>query len=89
MLTKLRTRLIDDVHGAWRLWSVRLGLSAITLESILLAAPDALLHAFNALPPAMQALLPEGLVRALPLILMIAATIARLIKQVPPEGDTA
>jgi hypothetical protein len=87
MLSKLRTRLIDDLRGAWRLWSVRLGISAITIESILLAAPDALLHAFNALPPAMQELLPEGLVKALPLILMVAATLARLIKQIPPEGD--
>lgn len=51
-------KLVPEWRAWWKLWSMRLGLIATAALTYLLAAPDALQSALNALPPDIRATLP-------------------------------
>lgn len=62
-------------------WSTRfMGLAAL-LQSWFLAWPETVLHLWAMTPPEARAVLPEQWARMIPLGLLIAAFIARHIKQ--------
>lgn len=81
MLQKLRYRMIDDLHLAWRFWSVRFASLGITLQSVMLAAPSAIPQLWAEMPAEARAMLPLGLVNAMPLVLFGLSLVSRFVKQ--------
>lgn len=78
--------LVADANDWWRWWSLRLMALAAFVQALSLSSPDALLLAWNNLPPELRALLPERIGDLVPLGLTIAAIIARHVRQPVPEG---
>lgn len=79
-------KLIDEWRHWWKLWSVRLSAIALVLQSLLLALPDAAVQAWTALPADLKAMLPPQLVSWLPVALIAAGIVARLIRQERLDG---
>lgn len=75
-------KLITDWRQSWRLWSVRLSAIGATIFAFLLAAPDQVQEIWNALPPEIQALVPNR--TTLALFITAAVTIARVLRQNKP-----
>jgi hypothetical protein len=71
--------MIADWRRAWRLWSVRVSALGSLIFALLLAAPDQVLAIWSALPPELQAMIPNS--RELGLFLLVGSTIARILKQ--------
>lgn len=84
----MKLELIEDWRGAVRLLSVRVGALWAAIVAYLVADPSALLNAWAALPPDIQALFPWW-VRAIAAFGGMAGTIwlARVTKQ--PVVDAA
>ena len=74
-------RLIDGWRHSWRLWSVRLSAFGALLMTWAALTPDALLQAWLALPPDVRGLLPEQVLKGVPVVLFVATLLARLIPQ--------
>ncbi len=55
---RLRARLVDDWHTAWRWWSVRLAALFGVLATYLLAAPETLVAVIHSLPAELRGWLP-------------------------------
>ncbi|WP_047866766.1 hypothetical protein [Sphingomonas paucimobilis] len=72
-------KLITNWRQSWRWWSVRLSAFGATIFAFLLAAPDQALAIWSALPPDIQALIPNRTEIALGLT--IAVTVVRVVKQ--------
>lgn len=71
--------IIKDWRQSWRLWSVRVSAIGAAVFAILVAAPDQALAIWQALPPEVQALVPNA--KQLGLALLTAVSIARVLKQ--------
>ena len=71
-------KLLEARHLA-RAWSVRVLALGSAIYAFLLVAPDQALALWNALPPEAQAIVPDQ--KKVGLILMVAAMIARAIRQ--------
>jgi hypothetical protein len=84
----LRARLIPDLQAAWRLWSVRIAALGALATALLAASPDALLAAWQALPPDVRELVPVELDRWIAPALFALATVARITRQ-KGQGDEA
>jgi len=81
MFQKLRHRMIDDLHLAWRFWSVRFASLGISLQSVMLAAPNFIPQLWADLPVEARSMLPLGLVNAMPLVLFGLSLVSRFVKQ--------
>ncbi|MGN6817788.1 MAG: hypothetical protein ACTHJR_03865 [Sphingomonas sp.] len=77
----IRARLIDDWRRSWRFWSMRLSLIGAVLATAGAAFPDAMLEAWNALPPDLRALVPTHAARIIAATLFVATMAARLYRQ--------
>ncbi len=78
-------KLITDWRQSWRLYSVRVSAIGAAIFAFLLAAPDQVQDIWNALPPDIQALIPNA--KGIALAITIAATIARVLQQKgKPDG---
>lgn len=76
VLRTLQQRLVDDWRQAWRWASVRLLALSLALQGALLVMPDTV-----------RAYLPDWAGHATAIFLLLAATVGRLVKQKPPDGD--
>lgn len=86
ILSFARNHMVDDVRDWWRWGSVRLLALAALVQAASLSSPDALLIAWQNLPPDLRANLPARIGDLVPLALTIAAIVARHVKQAPvPE----
>jgi len=83
----IRARLIDDWHRAWKFSSVRLAALGAMLEAFVQWFPGTATEAWNALPQDMRGLLPAGLTRALPIILLVSIALARITRKAPTDGQ--
>lgn len=70
---------IPDWRQAWRLWSVRVSAIGAAIFAFLLAAPDQVQAIWNALPPDIQAMVPNA--KGVALGITVAVTIARVLQQ--------
>ena len=73
-------KLVDNWKQAWRWWSVRLAAFGAAGAGLILAAPEAVLHAWTMLPAELQVGLAEYRTQ-IALAVFVVAVIARLIKQ--------
>ncbi|MEO7465775.1 MAG: hypothetical protein ABIV36_02050 [Sphingobium limneticum] len=75
-------RLIDDWRQRWlKFWSVRLTLIGNGLLTVLLAFPDIARETWASLPDDLKALLPVRVAYWIPVMIFVAATFARLVRQ--------
>lgn len=72
-------KLIDNWRQSGRLWSVRLSAFGAALFAFLLTAPDLAQTIWTALPPDVQAVIPNR--TGVALAISIAVTIARVLRQ--------
>ncbi len=79
-------KLINNWRQSWRWWSVRVSALGAIVFAFLLAAPDQVLAIWSALPPEVQALVPNA--KEVGLFLTIAVAIARIVRQ-KGHGDDA
>ncbi|KTW01042.1 hypothetical protein NS355_02315 [Sphingomonas yabuuchiae] len=79
-------KLIADWRQSWRWWSVRVSAFGAMIFAFLLAAPDQALAIWAALPPEVQALIPNA--KEIGLALTIAALVVRVMRQ-KGSGDAA
>ena len=90
LISRLQRRLgidfIDDLRLAPRFLSVRFGALAVLVQGLLETWPEYILSLWNQLPAAVTATLPERIVFAVPILLMIASLVGRLIKQRSPDA---
>lgn len=70
---------IPNWRQAWRLWSVRVSAIGAAIFAVLLAAPAQVQDIWNALPPDVQAMIPNA--KGVALAITVAATIARVLQQ--------
>lgn len=82
----LRAQLIEDWRSFWRFWSVRLGALGLSLQTIMLALPDAARETWNTLPADLKAVLPVHFVSWVSWGLIAAGLIARVVKQGKSNG---
>jgi hypothetical protein len=82
-----RGRIIDEWRRGLRFWSVRLQAAAVASGTLIVAAPDALVEAWHAIPPDLRAILPGQAARWLPILFGMLAILARFVRQKPPRHD--
>lgn len=70
---------ISNWRQAWRLWSVRVSAIGAIIFAALLAAPEQIQAVWNALPPDVQAMIPNA--KSVALVITVAATVARVLQQ--------
>jgi hypothetical protein len=83
----MKPKLVDDWRRAWRWWSVRLNVLGTTLLAWFLAAPDVAREIWAALPAELKAELPPRIAYLIPLIILFAANVARILKQGDHHGE--
>lgn len=83
--------LIPNWKQSWKFWSVRFGILGTVLASIALAAPEAVLYAWAALPEDIKSHMPPAVIKWMGIGIMSLSVISRLIKQpkleAPNEPD--
>ncbi|MGW8134125.1 DUF7940 domain-containing protein [Sphingomonas zeae] len=72
-------KLITGWRQSWRWWSVRVSAFGAMIFAFLLAAPDQALAIWQALPPDVQALIPNA--KEIGLFLSVAMVVARVVQQ--------
>ncbi len=82
----MKPTLIEDWHKAWRWWSVQLNLLGSALLAWLLWFPDVAQQIWLALPDALKARLPHDVAYFVPLVILFAANLARILKQGRPPS---
>lgn len=83
----MRLKLVDDWRRAWRWWSVRLNILGTTLLAWFLAVPDVARDLWAALPDDLKAELPPRAAYLIPLLILFAANVARVLKQGKHDGQ--
>lgn len=74
-------KLTQDAKVWWKLWSVRLQAIGLLVTGWLTAVPDAVLFAWNAMPPDMKAFLPPQYMPFIGLAILTLGILVRFIKQ--------
>lgn len=82
----MKVRVIDNWRAGWKLWSVRLNITGAGFTALLLALPDTLAGLWSSLPTDFTAIFPATILPFIPLLLFIAATGARFVKQRGGDG---
>jgi hypothetical protein len=83
----VRAHLIDDARLWWRFWSIRLAALGAIVTALAQWFPDAVLVAWNGVPPEMRAYLPTPVLRSIPMILFVAILVARIVAQKATPND--
>lgn len=78
---KPKIRLIDNWRSWHRFWSVRLTVAGSAFLSAFFLYPEAMLHIWNLIPPDMKAYIPARFAPFIPVSVIIAGVIARVVKQ--------
>lgn len=73
--------LIDNWRQSWRFLSIQLGVIGTTIASVLIAFPDAALHAWALLPADLKALMPPQYTPLIGVAIFVISMLARLFKQ--------
>lgn len=81
-------KLIDNVHHAWRFWSVRLSAVAAAVLAYLTMFPDAIVWAWNELPSEFKTMIPEQYLSLITAFVFIMNIVLRVIKQKHPAKDS-
>ena len=81
MVEGLGLKPIEDWKKALNFWSVRLGLTGITIEVVLLTLPDMSLNLWGVLPDALKTWVPDNFIHWVPLALFVAGQFARIVRQ--------
>lgn len=76
-----KLRLIPGWRHSWRYVSVQLSLLGTLLCTFFAAFPDAILYAWNLIPPDLKAALPQHWVPIIGVALFVLATLARIVHQ--------
>lgn len=76
-----KLQLIPGWRSSWRFVSVQLSLFGTLVCGFLAAFPDAILYAWNLIPPDLKAMLPQRWVPLIGVALFVLATLARIIHQ--------
>lgn len=74
-------KLIPTWRHAWRWWSVRVSALGAALAVLALAAPDVVSTVWSVLPDDVLARLPRNVALTVPLLIQLAAIVARVIQQ--------
>jgi len=80
-------KLINDWRESWKFWSIRLGLIGTALTSIFLAAPEAALYAWAALPSDLKSLINPEVIKFIGVAILVLSFIARVIRQTKLEAE--
>jgi hypothetical protein len=84
---KFKIHLIEDWRNFHKFWSVRLSLIGSALLAAFFAYPEAMLHVWNAIPPDMKAYIPAKFAPFIPVSIIVAGVLARIIKQKGLSND--
>jgi hypothetical protein len=79
MFERIRSRLVDDWHEAWRWWTTRLNALTTILLGYILAYPNAVPDLLKQLPDDLQPLVPW----VVPICWGLLVQVARMTKQGP------
>lgn len=80
-------KLVDEWRSAWRWWSIQLNALGNMLLVALLSFPDIAQQVWVALPDEARAMLPERVAYWVPVIILIASGVARLVQQEKKDGE--
>lgn len=80
--------LIPDWKRSYKFWSVQLGLIGTVVTGFFLAAPEAALYAWAALPQELKSLLPPDILKWAGILILVLSFIARVIRQSKLERET-
>ena len=74
-------KLVDDARDWSKWWSVRLSIIGGALLTLAEGFPHALATIYSTLPTSITGTLPDGLIKVIGIICVVASPIARVIKQ--------
>jgi hypothetical protein len=74
-------KLVDDSHDWSKWWSVRLSIIGGALLTLAEGFPHALATIYSTLPSTITEAVPDGLVKVIGIICVLASPIARVIRQ--------
>lgn len=74
-------KLVPNWRQCFKFWSVRLGMLGTALTGLLVAFPEAALHAWSLLPGDMKAFIPQQYMPFIGVGVFALSILARLIKQ--------
>jgi hypothetical protein len=74
-------KLVDDSRNWSKWWSVRLSIIGGALLTLAEGFPHALSTVYSTLPSVVTETVPDGIVKAIGILCVIASPIARVIKQ--------
>lgn len=72
---------LENWRALWRAWSVQLAAIGAALTALLLANPEGLQAAWNAIPPEVRGVLPAQVAQWITLLLFVLVAVARVIRQ--------
>ena len=76
-----KVELIAEWRMFTKFWSVRLSLLGSALLSAFFAFPDAMIHVWNMIPGDLKSYVPAEWAKWIPVALIVAGVLARIIKQ--------
>lgn len=76
-----KLQLISGWRSAWRFFSVQLALFGSLVCSLLVAFPDAMLYAWNMIPPDLKSAVPPRFLPLIGVALFVLSIFARIVKQ--------
>jgi hypothetical protein len=74
-------KLVDDASNWSKWWSVRLSIIGGFLLTLAEGFPHALANIYSNLPTAITESIPDGIVKVIGIVCIIASPIARVLKQ--------
>jgi preprotein translocase subunit SecY len=74
-------KLVDDVQDWPRWWSVRLSIIGGAILTLVEGFPHVIATIFSTLPSEITQTLPDGLLKTIGIVCVLASPIARVIKQ--------
>jgi hypothetical protein len=74
-------KLVDDAGNWSKWWSVRLSIIGGFLLTLAEGFPHALANIYSNLPSAITESIPDGIIKAIGIVCILASPIARVIKQ--------
>lgn len=77
----MKIELIEGWRKWYKLWSVRLTVLGTLIVGWFLASPDAFLQVWLMLPQDLKDTLPPSVVKFIPIAILVAGTLARVVKQ--------
>lgn len=81
MGAEMKIELIENWRKWYKLWSVRLVALGTVLAGWFIASPDAFLQVWMMLPQDLKDTLPPEVVKYIPIAILTAGTLARVVKQ--------